>query len=277
MSPPLNLVINLERSTKRLADMQAQFGACGADFERIEAVDARKLPESVRDIHVSADPMRVFDLATIACFLSHREAWKTLSDSDHEVGIVFEDDVVFGESAGQFFADAKWFPDQIDIVKLETFNKVAVFKTSSLHQVGPYRLHSLQSTHLGGAAYAMRRELAGKLVKQTERFQWPVDKYLFDTRCLLNAPLKVAQVEPAPFTQSFLMPGQKQSDQSEIKAMRDANAPKGMRRFLVRQGRSVRKRYLLLARPFFKLTGRQVRKISFNHPPLVSTISGISR
>lgn len=274
---PLNLVINLDRSESRLRDMVAQFAACNVDFTRVVAFDAKDLPLSLKDIHISADPMREFDMGTIACFLSHREAWRQLAESDREFGIIFEDDVVFGQNAARFLTKMDWFADETDIVKLETFNKVSIFTTKPTKAVGPYGLHRLLSTHLGGAAYAMRRELAQRLYDQTERIEWPVDKLLFDTRCMLNSSLRVQQAVPAPFTQSFLMPGQRQSAQSAIKSERDAYAPKGFNRFMVRQGRSIRKRFLLLSRPYFNMTGRQVKKIPFEFPPLVPSIEGISR
>ena len=78
--------------------MRSQLDALGMDFERIEAVDGRKLsddeveriaPERV----VSKTYHRALSRGEVACSMSHRKAWQKIVDDDLDFGIVLEDDL----------------------------------------------------------------------------------------------------------------------------------------------------------------------------------------
>lgn len=99
MHPPVYL-INLERSTDRLARMEQVLGAAAIPFERIVAVDGAK-PDTLRTDgmavydaeHNSRDYLAPLSTTEIACMHSHRKAWAHfLRTSEAPTAVFLEDD-----------------------------------------------------------------------------------------------------------------------------------------------------------------------------------------
>src|SRR5882757_3398014 len=95
------LVINLDRSSDRLAYVAAEFEGIGISFERIAAVDARARPDlaSMQQLTGHASQSRLTN-GEIACLLSHRACWSAIAAGEEAYVAVFEDDVVFTSEAG---------------------------------------------------------------------------------------------------------------------------------------------------------------------------------
>ena len=97
----LRLVINLDRSPKRLESISKQLADQSLSFERFPAVDGHKLTKeelSRLEAPYNAPEKFVFRKALwpneIACFLSHAACWEKLVKSDCEWGLIMEDDIV---------------------------------------------------------------------------------------------------------------------------------------------------------------------------------------
>lgn len=105
---PLYLLINLDRSTDRLAIATSRLGAAGISFERLSAVEGAKLtlpmpgisPERYRRCH--GRPLR---LAEVGCYLSHLNAMRRFLETAHQHCVIFEDDVELVPSFGSVLAD----------------------------------------------------------------------------------------------------------------------------------------------------------------------------
>lgn len=89
----LRLVINLDRSPKRLESISKQLADQSLSFERFPAVDGHKLTKeelSRLEAPYNAPEKFVFRKALwpneIACFLSHAACWEKLVKSDCEWG-----------------------------------------------------------------------------------------------------------------------------------------------------------------------------------------------
>lgn len=89
----LRLVINLDRSPERLRSISQQLVAQDLHFERLPAVDGRKLAQeelSRLEAPYDAPEKFVFRKALwpneIACFLSHAACWERLVKSGCEWG-----------------------------------------------------------------------------------------------------------------------------------------------------------------------------------------------
>ena len=92
----LRLVINLDRSPERMRSISQQLVARDLHFERLPAVDGRKLAQeelSRLEAPYDAPEKFVFRKALwpneIACFLSHTACWKKLVKSGCEWGGTF--------------------------------------------------------------------------------------------------------------------------------------------------------------------------------------------
>lgn len=91
-------LINLARSTERLAAADAQLRAAGIAYERIEAVDGRALGwrgiwKKVRPFRFVLARARPLQLGEAGCTLSHNLALRKLMDSGEPAALIFEDDV----------------------------------------------------------------------------------------------------------------------------------------------------------------------------------------
>lgn len=85
-------VINLDRSTARMARMAAQCASLDIPFTRVPAVDgARVTPETLKKV---ATPLcqKVCTPSMVGCALSHMKVWKTAAQLGHQRTLVMEDD-----------------------------------------------------------------------------------------------------------------------------------------------------------------------------------------
>ena len=98
-------VVNLDRSTDRLAETRRLFGAAGLAFERLPAVDGAALSPAERrrlcpPIRFRlANAMRPPQAGEIGCALSHVKAWRTAFEGEAALAGIFEDDVAFDAPA----------------------------------------------------------------------------------------------------------------------------------------------------------------------------------
>lgn len=92
----LTYVINLDRSTDRLAAVSSAMQAQGIEFTRIRAVDGRQLSAeqlaAYDDTGARAYYGRSLRTSEIACFLSHLKALSRFVESEAEYCMIFEDD-----------------------------------------------------------------------------------------------------------------------------------------------------------------------------------------
>ena len=86
-------LINLDRATERLKVMEQEFEKNNVTYERIAAVDAKKLTDDLYLIDNKYD--RDFVPGEIGCYLSHVKALETFLSSDNQFAVILEDDAIF--------------------------------------------------------------------------------------------------------------------------------------------------------------------------------------
>ena len=184
------VVINLDRSTDRLATFSAQAAQIGLAFERLPAIDAGQ-------VETAGGYLRPGE---VACFESHRLAWRMLVASEAPWLAVFEDDACLDPSIVGLLRDDGWIPPGTDLVKLETFGERVALAAKGTPAPG-CRLHRLRSTHLGAAGYVISRRWAMELLLRSEVWEHPVDWLLFDLHTDSSPGAVVLQAVPAPCIQ----------------------------------------------------------------------------
>jgi len=114
-------VINLDRSKDRLEHITHVFSEQGLIFERVAATDGALVSDEEFKQHnkKSVFPRKLVK-AEIGCFLSHRECWRKVIESDNKWAAVFEDDIILSPNISGLLQDFHWIPDGTDIVKLDT-------------------------------------------------------------------------------------------------------------------------------------------------------------
>ena len=194
-------VINLARNTVRLANSAAQLGKQRIPFERIDAVDGWKLPESeiarIYDAEVNRRrARRPLVRSEIGCYLSHIDAWRRIAEGPAEGGFVFEDDFRAADDLGEILALLSEVRRDWDMVKLFTLDpdpKCVDRRTlgSGYEIVVPYRIPSC------AIGYGLTREVARRLASSAIPFFRAVDE---DHKFFWESGLRVALVLPGPVT-----------------------------------------------------------------------------
>lgn len=182
----LRLVINLDRSPKRLELITKQLSALGLSFERVAAIDGRKMkPEALERFEAPYDDPRkcIFRYALqpteIACFLSHAACWQRLVESDAEWGLVMEDDVAISPRFKQFAASSDWIPEGVRIAQLHGYPQSS-FTVAERYPVRDTELlRIVWPTPNGCLAYLIHREAAAWALANYRPMPSPVDDWMF--------------------------------------------------------------------------------------------------
>jgi glycosyl transferase family 25 len=198
-------VINLDRSPERLAHMAAMLGGLGVAFQRVPAIDGRKLGEA--EVKRLAPDGGLF-AGEIGCFLSHRECWRRIAAGASGSGIVLEDDVRISPGLSELAATSGWVPDDADIVKLESRPGVSAIIDRESLPAGTRRLARLRGAHLCTGGYAITKAGARKLLAASETLSTPVDNFMFDPASPAFKHVAIYQLVPALLVQEqFLTDG----------------------------------------------------------------------
>lgn len=211
------LVINLDRSPARLAHAISEFSRIGIDFDRVAAVDGLANTEIVA-------PSPNLSSGEIGCVLSHRACWQIIANGDDPYVGIFEDDIIFSETAGRMLVSEDWIPADADIIKLETcFNKTVVAIKRAASLVHGYALHRLHWLHCGSAGYIISKQAAIDLLKTTQNIDRAVDIVLFDPTSDPASSKTIYQLSPALCAQARFFPDKATALPSELDQNRSAN------------------------------------------------------
>ncbi|PKP84114.1 MAG: hypothetical protein CVT80_09975 [Alphaproteobacteria bacterium HGW-Alphaproteobacteria-2] len=204
-------VINLDRRPDRLERFRELADRLGFDFERIPAVDgnAPELRERAAGLRPGWSGPRVGPYV-LACFESHREAWRRLLDSGEPHALILEDDLVlaedFGDLVNETVPGGSWLPPDCDILRLETWNILTHIDRRPHGRVHGRGIHRLRGGMLGTAACIVTARAARFLLRETQDIRDPVDQVLFNRASPLFPRLVTYQMVPAPAIQGHLAP-----------------------------------------------------------------------
>ena len=227
-----SFVINLDRATERLAHIEATFARLGLSFERVPAIDGRRLEAD--EIDRWQRPGSAVGPSEIACFLSHRRCWQEIVARDLAHAAIFEDDVLLSSDAAEFLSSAEWIVGDAHIVKLETNGRPTFVARNPASTHSGRELRRLTGPHFNAAAYIVSRSAAERLIEASNVIEMPVDLFLFDARGLQQWP--TYQLIPALCAQPFvahrlnLAPGPRDLEPSTIEEDRRRRRPRGWRR-----------------------------------------------
>ena len=196
-------IIHLERASSRKRQAEAFAAKLPMPARLLAAIDSEQLGDADvaavyrRYLH---RPRYPFELRRqeIACFLSHRKAWREILDRGLDAGLVAEDDVdadpaVLGEVIGVVLAGM----EPADFVRLP----VKVREDGPLRfAAGRIEVIEPGLRGLGMQAQIVGREAARRLLAETEQFDRPVDTTiqlpgLTKARVLAVRPAFVAHVD----------------------------------------------------------------------------------
>lgn len=196
-------VISLVSAEQRRQHIISEFKKYDINFNFYDAITPDKINFTAQDIGIDVKKSNLTQ-GEMACLLSHVMLWKKAVDSNLDYITIFEDDVYLGEDANIFLSNFSWIPRNIQIIKLEAFDKKVDLSFLPKFLGNGRYLYRLESMHLGGAGYILSQKAAKSLLLSI--IQLPelkaVDHILFEDY-LKEGDYKVYQMIPAICVQDF--------------------------------------------------------------------------
>lgn len=199
------VVINMAKEAARWEECSARLRATGTDvFERLEAVDGRKLSPGDKKELCTAYCRAVCTPAMAGCALSHMKAWRKCVDDGLPSLLVLEDDVLFTEDAVQGARKGMGeLPPDYDVFLLNCFTcnsaETTTEDASIVRMLYPNRHEEQYSSHLwrptmvfGMHAYAVSQAGARRLLtlmpKAANHVDWELSRYLDELQAFALRP-----------------------------------------------------------------------------------------
>lgn len=188
-------LINLDRAAERLERMSHILNSHGIDFERISAVDAKKITEQeIQEFRRNSQADHHMSPGDIACSASHLSCIQKIAEGSDQYGAVMEDDLHLSSDIAFYLNPFDWIPVGADILKLETFKQVARLGRTVKRFSNNRKLSKLQTKQWGAGIYIISKYSAEKIMSEYYIAKDYVDVYLFDKHLDL---FNVYQVWPA--------------------------------------------------------------------------------
>ena len=175
------LVINLDKSTSRLATSTQRLADAGLSFTRIPAVYGADLSADEKAKHYSKELnanlfYRELNDGEIGAYLSHRKAWQEIVDRELDYAIIFEDDFILQGDINQAISNINAIPFSWDYIKLAGYysrnKKQTVVYQKTLIDM---ELTAYAKVITGASATAVSYKAAKQLLQATSSFGRPLD------------------------------------------------------------------------------------------------------
>lgn len=174
-------IINLDKSTDRLATSTQRLDDAGVSFSRISAVYGADLSEDEKALHYSAQLnkklfYRELNDGEIGAYLSHRKVWQTIVDRNLDYGIIFEDDFILQEDINRARKNLDAISFDWDYIKLAGYyNRKRKQKIIYQKKIIDMDLIAHSKVITGASATAVSYQAAKNLLISTSKFGRPLD------------------------------------------------------------------------------------------------------
>lgn len=175
----IGFVIHLARATSRRSVAERLCADCGVPCEIADAVDGSALTAAELTAVYSPGliaPRYPFALRAgeIGCFLSHRQIWQRLLDSDAEAALILEDDLAMSPDFVDALALAQRNLPMFGYIQFQTRPLVG----AALDELKVCCLYQPDVTPLRTSGQLISRDTAERLLALTTHFDRPIDTFL---------------------------------------------------------------------------------------------------
>lgn len=199
-------LINLDRSPDRLSFFQSQADRLGMPFERISAVDGKKLtPGQLASAVSQTFEFQPINAGEIGLFMSHKRVWERLLASGAPHAAVFEDDAQLSASVVSALAAIDREAPSFDVIKLETTLRQTVCRRDSQELSSGHSLQKLLSWHGGTAGYVISADCARRMLTLKMLLSDPIDQVMFNPISKISSQLDLRQLNPAVCIQQDIL------------------------------------------------------------------------
>jgi glycosyl transferase family 25 len=169
-------LINLERSTDRLAACASQLDSYGLPFDRIEAVNGDTLDVSkINELYNFGDSSyhKHMTRGELGCYLSHARAWQAIVDEQLDYAVILEDDILLQDHIQQGLEAITYIQQPWDVIKLAE----APAKRNAVHQIpaGDFSLITYNKVPSRTCAQVVSLSGARKLLATSININRPID------------------------------------------------------------------------------------------------------
>jgi glycosyl transferase family 25 len=189
--------INLARRTDRRAAMEAQLARLGLAGERIEAILAADLPETLKQRYLPGGRHERLSVQEFCCGVSHLHACRALLASGEPFGLILEDDIVLSPRLPDFLQQFEANPQGIDLLRLETFAAPAQISTQAQGGIGGFAFHTMHGWAWGAAAYIISARAAKRMVDNPQALEEVIDRVIYRPHRSILGRVKRRQLVPA--------------------------------------------------------------------------------
>lgn len=178
------ILINLDGDTERRRRVEGRLRALGLDWERLPAVDGRRLTPShevlVDRKEQAARGLRISP-GEIGCWLSHRAAQRKIAEGPERMALILEDDLDVHEDLPDVLA-------RIEQGAAGRFDVAYLHRCKLKRRYSPVRLlgggHTLgfvRPADSGTLAYVMTRDAARRYIERVPRMVHIADHALYQS------------------------------------------------------------------------------------------------
>ena len=116
-------VINLDKSTERMAFMQQQLEQLNIEYERVPAVYGKELSQSAIDAVFDTKNNleqndKVLNVGEIGCYISHVNCWNMMLEQHLDYALILEDDSILSPELSSLITSVSQLSTQWDYIKL---------------------------------------------------------------------------------------------------------------------------------------------------------------
>lgn len=198
-------LINLDKSTDRLAACVDRLQQYNVEFERISAVYGADLSDQEVAQHYDQSLnerkfFRPLAAGEIGCYMSHRKAWQKIIDEDLDYAVILEDDFNVEQDLNHVFSLLDTITKEWDHIKLSALKSRSRKVRAKKPVDDQFEIVLHNKVFAGTCAQVVTKQGAKQLLVATNKFGRPID---IDLQYIWETAVPTVSLMPFAFSQDL--------------------------------------------------------------------------